>query len=164
MFYYLGFKSLDVSNFNSSNVINMISIFEGCISVTSLDVSIFDISKAQLWPHTYRLLYLVSLDLSNFDTSNAMVISVMFLNCESITSIDISSFNTGKLKRISSLFNSCKQLLYIDISSFRNTIGYNNKIFENLNKSEEIIVNKNISTIISNIFEDLNMSWTITEI
>ena len=88
----------------------------------------------------------------------------MFENCESLTSVDISSFNTGKLKGISSLFFGCKNLSYIDISSFPNNIDYDNRIFENLNKSGEIIVNKNISTIISNIFEDLNMTWTITEI
>ena len=52
--------SLDVSSFDTSNVIDMSSMFDGCYALTSLD-------------------------LSSFDTSNVTSIDFMFYNCVSIT-------------------------------------------------------------------------------
>ena len=63
---------------------------------------------------------LTSLDLSNFDTSNANSIRYMFNGCESLTSIDLSNFDTRSLTMIEGLFQNCKNLKYVNISTFEN--------------------------------------------
>ena len=87
----------------------------------------------------------------------------MFFNCSSLTSVDLSSFNTEKLKDVNLLFMFCNKLSYIEISTFHESIQYNNQFFMDINDSGEIIINKDISAIIHQIFEELNLTWTIKE-
>ena len=47
---------------------------------------------------------LKELDVSNFDTNNAIDISGLFLDCSLIEFLDISNFNTYNVKNMSHLF------------------------------------------------------------
>ena len=89
--------SLDVSNFNTSNVTNMGDMFRGCSSLTSLNVS-------------------------SFDTSNVTRMYNMFSGCSSLTSLDLSSFDLLKVTSYSSFLYNCTKLTEI-ISPQRNTIA-----------------------------------------
>ena len=46
--------SLDLSNFNTSNVIDMNNMFYGCSSLTSLDLSNFDTSNVLFMNYMFR--------------------------------------------------------------------------------------------------------------
>ena len=85
--------SLDLSGFDTSDVIAMDGMFDGCENLTTLD-------------------------LSNFDTSNLDSMWSMFLNCENLTSLDLSSFDTSKVKNMFSMFENCHHLIELDLSSF----------------------------------------------
>ena len=61
--------------------------------------------------------YLVSADLSGFDTSNVTDMSHMFDECEALTSLDLSSFDTSSVTDMSYMFD-CPNLTSLDISSF----------------------------------------------
>ena len=63
--------NLDLSNFNTQNVINMSDMFYGCNSLTNLN-------------------------LSNFYTQNVTDMSWMFYGCKSLTNLNLSNFNTQK--------------------------------------------------------------------
>ena len=106
---------------------------------------------------------LQSIDISNFKTPLLSDIGNMFNGCTSLISVDFSSFNTNKLNNIDKLFQNCINLTYIDISTFPDSLDYNNDIFENIDNSGTIKVNKNISLKIQTIFNDLNMSWIIID-
>ena len=77
--FYSVIEKLDLSNFNTSKVTNMINMFAYCSSLTSLD-------------------------LSSFDTSNVMDMRGMFSGCSSLTSLDLNSFNTSKVTNILQMF------------------------------------------------------------
>jgi len=47
---------------------------------------------------------IVSIDLSNFDTSNVEDMSGMFYGCISLESLDVSKFNTSKVEDMSYMF------------------------------------------------------------
>ena len=85
--------TLDLSNFDTSNVTAMQSMFNGCSALTTLD-------------------------LSNFDTSNATDISAMFTDCHSLASINLSNFNTSNVADMSEMFASCFALTTLDLSNF----------------------------------------------
>ncbi len=117
MFYeYKG--ELDLSNFDTSNVVNMRNMFCDC-ECTSLDLSSFNTSKVtDMEAMFYCCKSLKELNLSNFDTSKVKNMNSMFYMCFSLEELDLSSFNTSKVTDMGSMFSYCESLKELDISSF----------------------------------------------
>ena len=113
--------SLDFSNFNTKNVINMRNMFYGCNSLLNLNLSNFNtenvINMTNMFCNCYSL---VSLDLSSFNTKNVTSMSVMFYHCESLTSINLSNFNIQNVINMVYMFSFCYSLTSIDLSIFKN--------------------------------------------
>ena len=83
-------RTLDLSNFDTTNVHNMYNMFNSCQSLTSLD-------------------------LSNFNTINLTDMSSMFYGCYSLATLDLSNFNTSKVTDMSRMFNSCNSLTTVKV-------------------------------------------------
>ena len=98
----------------------MISTFLGCSSLTSLDVSNFNTSELISLKQTFYACYsLTSLNLSSFNTQNVVNMESTFQNCYNLTSIDLSNFIINAPKVVFNyMFYSCINLKYIDISNF----------------------------------------------
>jgi len=112
-------KTLDLSNFNSSKVSNMISTFSNCWSLISLNLNGFNTSSVIYFTQTfYNCNSLTSLDLSSFDTSQAVFMNLMFFNCSSLTSLNLLNFNTQKVYSILGMFLECSNLISLDLSNF----------------------------------------------
>ena len=112
---------LDLSNFDTSNIIDMGWMFQSCKNLASLNLSSFNTSKVTSMSSMFRgCQKLASLDLSNFDTSNVTDMSWMFNVCNSITSLDLSNFDTSKVTDMSCMFYSCanKSFTSLDLSNF----------------------------------------------
>ena len=113
-----GLTSLNVSNFNTSNVTKMNNMFYSCIGLTSLDLSNFDTTKVIDLSYMFRdCKGLTSLYISNFNTSNVTNMSCMFYDCMGLTNLDLSSFDTSNVTNMSSMFCSCRALTTIYASS-----------------------------------------------
>ena len=112
-------ESLDLSNFDTSNVTNMAYMFTGLMKINYLDVSNLDTSKVEFMQLMFQgMNSLASLDLSNFDTSNVIYMFDMFSGMESLTSLDVSHFDTSKVKRMDYMFCNLKKLNSLDVSNF----------------------------------------------
>ena len=62
---------------------------------------------------------IISLDLSNFNTSYADNMSFMFNKCHKLKEIKgINKFNTNKATDMSAMFQHCNELEYLDLSNF----------------------------------------------
>ena len=120
MFYWCrNLETLDLSNFDTSNVKDLSGMFWACPALKSLDLSNFDTSNVENMRHMFEdCSSLKTLDLSNFNTSNVESMSAMFSDCTNLESIDLSSFNKSNVKDMSSMFFGCKNLESIDLSSF----------------------------------------------
>ncbi|MGY3723785.1 BspA family leucine-rich repeat surface protein, partial [Lactococcus garvieae] len=114
--------TLDLSSFDTSNVTRMGSMFSGCSSLTTLDLSSFDtsnvIGRASMSYMFQGCSSLTTLDLSSFDTSNVIYMSYMFQGCSSLTTLDLSSFDTSSVIYMSYMFQGCSSLTTLDLSSF----------------------------------------------
>ena len=111
--------SLDLSNFNTSNITDMGDMFSGCTGLTSLYLSNFDTSSVTDMSYMFsNCKALTSLGLSSFDTSNVTSMMSMFFNCSSLTNLDLSNFNTSKVTSMYSMFSNCSSLTNLDVSSF----------------------------------------------
>ena len=113
---------IDLRGFDTSNVTNMVYMFQNCRKVTSLD-------------------------LSGFDTSKVTVMHDMFYGCENLTTLNLSSFNTANVTSIGGLFEECKKLKYVDLgdldmSKVTNAVS----MFQECNPLNILITPKNLKT------------------
>ena len=111
--------SVDFTNFDTSAVTNMDSMFWDCSALTSLDLSSFDTSAVKgMWYMFYNCSSLTSLELSSFNTSAVTRMAGMFNGCSALTSLDVSSFDTSAVTDMDSMFSYCSSLTSLDLSSF----------------------------------------------
>ncbi|MGL9824383.1 hypothetical protein IGL62_000856 [Enterococcus sp. AZ137] len=62
---------------------------------------------------------LTSLDVSNFDTSLVQAMRYMFANCELLETIDVSNFNTESVNYLTYMFLNCSKVKKLDLSYFQ---------------------------------------------
>ena len=85
--------SLDLSNFDTSNVTDMASMFYSCRGLTELDLSNFDTANVTNMRYMfYANRELTSLNITNFNTSQVTDMSFMFARCSSAQALDLSDF------------------------------------------------------------------------
>ena len=124
---------LDVSNWNTSNVTRMPAAFAYCTNLTSLDVSNWDTSKITDMQSMFRgCTSLTSLDVSNWNTSNVTGMGAMFYNCHNLTSLDLSNWNVSRVDSMSQMFHNCSKLVSVgDISSWNVNVKHVASMFNN---------------------------------
>ena len=115
MFFYSRATTLDVSNFDTSNVTTMSSMFWGS-QATTLDVSNFDTSKVTSMGAMFRESKATTLDVSNFNTSKVTNMGGMFYNSQA-TTLDVSTFDTSKVTNMNGMFYN-SQVTTLDVSNF----------------------------------------------
>ena len=112
-------KSLDLWNFNTSEVINMSNMFNSCYDLTSVNLSSFDTSLVTSMYAMFKSCYkLSSLNLSYFNTPSLTTVEEMFSSCTNLKLLDLSSFSTSKVTTFSNMFAQCINLLSLDLSNF----------------------------------------------
>ncbi|ECZ8707545.1 BspA family leucine-rich repeat surface protein [Listeria monocytogenes] len=123
--------SLDLSNFDTSQVTNMNNMFSGTSSLTSLDLSNFDTSQVMaMGSMFYGTSSLTSLDLSNLDTSQVENMAYMFSGASSLTSLDLSNFDISKARNMEYMFSEVSSLTNLDLSNFdTNQVRYTYYMF-----------------------------------
>jgi len=110
---------LDLSNFDTSNVTNMRSMFNGMSNLTTLNLSNFNTSQVTNMSLMFRgVSNLTSLNLSNFDTSKVTNMSFMFWGMSNLTTLNLSSFDTSKVTRMDSMFSYMYSLTTLNLSNF----------------------------------------------
>ena len=153
-------------------------MFSDCSSLTSLDLSNFNTSEVLNLHHLFRgCSLLTSLDLSNFDTSKVTTMFCMFKGCSSLTSLNLSNFDTSKVTNMFSMFEGCIKLEYINMFNFdENSLNISNidtysDIFKNVPKNIVLCINKaniiniiyNQISIIENHIEDCSDDWNLKQ-
>ena len=116
MFYL---TTLNLSSFDTSNVTNMSYMFYGMSNLTTLDLSSFNTSKVIDMSGMFFYIYnLTTLNLSNFDTSNVTNMEAMFNRMPELTSLDLSNFDTSKVTDMSAMFFNTSNLTTLNLSNF----------------------------------------------
>ena len=111
----------------------MSSMFWGCLSLTSLDLSSFDTSEVTSMSSMFSgCASLTTLDLTRFDTSEVTDMSNMFRDCSSLTYLDLTCFDTSTVTRMSNMFNDCESLTTI-YSNSSWSCRYSNRMFSGCN-------------------------------
>ena len=148
-------KSLDLSGFNTSNVTDMSKLFKSCSALTNLDVSSFNTAKVKDMSTMFNLCTsLTNLNLNNFDTKNVENMSNMFFSCFNLTSLNINSFNTSKVTDFSGMFSGCESLTQLDVSHFNTSNVTNmNGMFSSCSNLTKIDVSHFNTDKVTNMFQ-----------
>ena len=143
---------IDLSYFNSSEIVDMCYMFRDCISLTSLNLSNFDTSKViKMFDMFRNCSSLTSLNLTSFDTSNVETMKSVFEDCISLSSLDLSSFHSNKLTHCAYMFYGCINLEYINLQNFNGySLLWSENFFLNVSNNIVICVNEGISYNIKN--------------
>ena len=168
-FYCYSLISLDLSNFNTSEVLFMDCMFYGCSSLISLDLSNFDTSKVTIMSYMFfNCSSLISLDLSSFDTSQLYAVAGdelgmigMFAYCYSLTSLNLFNFNISKEIDINGIFYNCMNLSHIN---FGNATIQNEAIILELKQASQnlyIILNNESLSFLLSLNDTFNFSYDI---
>lgn len=112
-------KSIDTSNWDTSNIVDMSTMFSGCTLLSSLDLSGLDTSNVTDMGSMFNQCYnLKTLDLSGLDVSKVTDMGSMFENCSKLTSLNVSGWNTSNVTDMISIFRNCSSLESLDLSNF----------------------------------------------
>ena len=85
---------LDLSNFNTSNVVNMEYMFSECNKLNEIK------------------------GINQFNTNKVETIEGMFGECHKLKNLDLSNFYTEKVKRMDYMFCNCNNLKYLNLLNF----------------------------------------------
>ena len=120
MFYWMSnLTSLDLSNFDTSKVIDMKSMFYCMRNLTTINLSNFDTSRVtNMSSMFYDMSSLTALDLSSFDTSQVTDMSAMFYNMRNLTTINLSNFDTSRVTNMGNMFSYMTGITTLDLSNF----------------------------------------------
>ncbi len=165
MIYGQNIKSIDLSSYNTKNIINMSSMFEekNTSNTYELDLSNFDTSNVTSMNGMFYNSQATTLDVSNFDTSNVTNMRAMFHGCKTPI-INVSSFNTSSVTDMSYMFSGSKATS-LDLSNFDTSNVTNMKqMFDYTSVTSLNLSNFNTSNVtdMSNMF--YNSSATLIDL
>ena len=158
--------SLDLSTFDTRNVTNMYGMFSECSSLTSLDVSKFDTRNVtnMMWMFG-RCSSLTSLDVSKFDTQNVTNMGFMFGDCSSLTSLDVSKFDTRNVTDMESMFSGCSNLTSLDVSKFdTQNVTHMSSMFRGCNSLTSLDVSKFDTRNVTSMYEMFAFCSSLTSL
>ena len=102
-----------------SGVTDMSQMFYNCSNLITLDASNFDTSQVTTMGNMFNgCNSLKTLDVSNFNTSKVTNMYNMFQNCSNLITLDVSNFDTSQVTTMGNMFNNCSNLITLDVSNF----------------------------------------------
>ena len=148
--------SINFSNLNTKNVKNMNGKLHYCYSLYSIDFSNLDLRNVKnMYKFCFQYDSLALTNYTNMRTLNVSNYVAMFGHCYNLTSIELPNFKT---KNIDTMFDVCQNLRYINIHSL-NCQSYNeyNSIGYGFSNNGTIKINNNC---VSSIQKALS-NWSI---
>lgn len=119
MFYHcVNLRNLNLGNFDTRKVKDFSFLFHTCRSLKDLDISVIDTSNAETMEAMFYETAFENLDLRSFNTSKVRDFSYMFFNSSNLKNIDLSNFDTSSAKNFQSMFGKCSSLTSLDLGSF----------------------------------------------
>ena len=119
-------QTMDMSGIDMTSM-NMVNTwFYGCSSLTDVNMKGLDISKVtNLGSLFTNCSSLESIDLSGWDTSNVTVMGVIFGGCTNLKDVNLAGWDTSKSTTFQEMFYGCESLETLDVSGF-NTVSADN--------------------------------------
>ena len=120
----------------NNNITNMIGFFEESTNIISLDLSNFNTSNVTdmsfMFNKCYKLKEIKGID--KFNTNKVTDMKAIFQACYELEHLDLFNFNTSNVTNMSWMFNNCNKLKYLNLLNFSINCDTQN-MFKNINKN-----------------------------
>ena len=116
LFAYSESTSLDLSDWDTSNIINMNNMFDNSAATEIKGLENFNTGKVTDMSYMFKVSKADTLILTNFDTSNVTNMVGMFAGTVT-NALDLSNFNTGNVTNMRAMFGD-NNATFLDLSSF----------------------------------------------
>ena len=115
-----GFKDLDLSKWDTSNVTDISRMFTLNYSTEKINVSNWDTSKITKMEDAFSGAHNLKeiKGIENWNTSNVKTIHNMFAYSENLKSLNLSKWNTSNVEEMSELFLGAEGLAYLNIENW----------------------------------------------
>ncbi len=139
-------ESLDLSDFDTDNLVNMDGMIFGSSKLQSLNLSNWNFNKVTVGFGGSSNAFgpgapssLQTIILNNVKTDEVTDMTNLFLGLKNLQSLDLSSFDTSNVTNMSSMFNGCSGLTSLDLSMFDTTkLTGTIAMFNNMNSLQEL--------------------------
>lgn len=153
-------KLTTITNINyldTSKVTNMSSMFEGCTSLTTCDLSSLSTNNVENMSSMFEnCTNLTTINLGSINTNNVTTMNSMFKGCTVLTSIDLTNLSTDKVTDMGEMFRDCSSLTTLDLSNLNTaTVTSMESLFNNCTNLTTIYAGNNWDT--SNVSNSMNM-------
>lgn len=112
---------LDLSNFNTRNVVSMSCMFKECKNLQKLDLSNFNTRSVRDMSYMfYKCENLREVNLSSFYTKFVESTMYMFGYCESLKELNLYNFKLRSIQHMRSMFSDCMNLSELVLPTFVN--------------------------------------------
>ena len=174
MFYNCGHLATigSLANWNTSSVTSTREMFRSDSSLTSLDLSGWDMShNGNMYCMFDRCANLITLgNLSHWNVSSTGSTAWMFSNCQKLTGIKASSWNLSNVGYVDGMFYNCRAMTSSDVSGI--TIGSKNQTlqqtFAKMVNVDTLDVSKidttNVTSLNATFYVDLGDNPKLTKI
>ena len=141
-------KFINLPELNTSSVTDMSGMFYWDSSLKNLDLSQFNTSKVQTMRSMFNATGITKLDLSTFDTSSVIDMGWMFADSTALESVIFpSTFTTDQVQDMTGMFRSTV-ITTLDISTFSNNlvpVDGMSSMFKNMTKLKSLTLGKYFS-------------------
>ena len=122
---------------------NCENMFYGLNNILTIDFSNFDSSQVTSMHSMFHgCLELKSINFNNIKTSLVKDMEDMFYACNSLISLDLTNFDTSLVTSMRNMFSACKSLVSLDLSSFKTDSLQN---MELMFKNDESLISLDLS-------------------
>ena len=113
---------LDAWNFTGLYKLDISNMFYGCLSLTSIDVTGWNMSGITNFYSMFKNCSSLAsiIGIKNWVTSNVTNMNNMFSGCSNLTSLDLSSWNLSNCTNFGYMFNGCTKLITPPVTTFGN--------------------------------------------
>ena len=108
---------IDTTQIDTSDAVNMESMFHNANALTHLDVSNWDTSKVtNMATMFYGVSGLTTLNVGNWNTGNVTNTAMMFAKMSNLRTIDVSRWDTSNVTNMYSMFGDASKLETLDVN------------------------------------------------
>ena len=137
-----------------NNIEDYIFMFYNCNKMISVYLSNFDTTNSTNMSYILSFCEnITNLDLSSFNTKNVTNMLNMFYGCTNIRDLNLSSFNTNNVTNMGLIFKGCHSLINLDLSSFDTNNATN---MDNMFSECNNLINLNLSSFNANKITIMN--------
>jgi surface protein len=117
--YCYSLQSLDISDYDVSNVITLAGTWSNCRSLQLLDIGNWDVSNVTNLSSTWQNCYVLrQLDISDWDVSNVTTLADTWSGCMSLRELNVGNWDVHNVSTLNSTWSGCASLKNLDIGNW----------------------------------------------